>query len=363
MTIYFSENLKALRKSRGLTQDDLANYLGVSFQAVSKWERNESYPDITILPEIADFFGVGLEELLGIDKAKKEQELDAYIEEYDHYLNDAEKQEELIERLIKEYPSDFRVKLRYMVTLFKKKDKETFDKINQLYDSIMSFCTDDSIRISAKNQLAHYYHSISYFNPELGITDKDVDKILDEMPSMEDGREFIRSYLNPQDSPACLEYSRDAVELEIYFLYHGLYHLVFFANRYDFPDEYLIEVLEKVVNLTEFCFDDGHYGRMWRNMFYLRWKLAEMYFNKNEAEKGYYNLEKLVKSAKRFDEMDRVTVMHSKMFDGREFDKNVLGSTYVATMQIKEKLSDEQFNIPDEYRNSERFKEILSILK
>ena len=58
MNIYFSENIKRLRKERELTQEALADFLGVSFQAVSKWERGESYPDIELLPTIADFFSV-----------------------------------------------------------------------------------------------------------------------------------------------------------------------------------------------------------------------------------------------------------------------------------------------------------------
>ncbi len=48
MNIYFGENLKKLRKSKNLTQDALADFLGMSFQAVSKWERGETYPDILI---------------------------------------------------------------------------------------------------------------------------------------------------------------------------------------------------------------------------------------------------------------------------------------------------------------------------
>lgn len=74
MTIYLGENLKNLRKARGITQEAFANYLGVSFQAVSKWERNGSYPDITMLPEIAEFFSVTLEELLDVNREEKERE-------------------------------------------------------------------------------------------------------------------------------------------------------------------------------------------------------------------------------------------------------------------------------------------------
>lgn len=56
MTIYLGENLKNLRKARGITQESFANYLGVSFQAVSKWERNDSYPDITMLLKLQNSF-------------------------------------------------------------------------------------------------------------------------------------------------------------------------------------------------------------------------------------------------------------------------------------------------------------------
>ena len=71
MNIYFNENIKRLRKERDLTQEGLSDYLGVSFQAVSKWERGESYPDIKMLPEIAAFFNVTIDELLGTDKTRR----------------------------------------------------------------------------------------------------------------------------------------------------------------------------------------------------------------------------------------------------------------------------------------------------
>ena len=67
-----SENIKKFRLERNLTQERLAAMLGVSAQAVSKWENNNSLPDITLLPAIADLFETtidALRELLHMDAA------------------------------------------------------------------------------------------------------------------------------------------------------------------------------------------------------------------------------------------------------------------------------------------------------
>jgi len=55
-----------LRKGNGITQSDLADYLGVSFQAVSKWENGTSMPDITLLPMLAEYFKVSVDQILGL---------------------------------------------------------------------------------------------------------------------------------------------------------------------------------------------------------------------------------------------------------------------------------------------------------
>mgnify|MGYP003549393428 CR=1 FL=1 len=54
--IYLPENLKKYRVLKDLTQEDVAEYLGITPQSVSKWERGESYPDITFLPALANIF-------------------------------------------------------------------------------------------------------------------------------------------------------------------------------------------------------------------------------------------------------------------------------------------------------------------
>ena len=65
MEILIGYNIKRIRLSRGLTQREMAERLSVSPQAVSKWERGKTYPDVTMLLPIADMFGVTLGELFG----------------------------------------------------------------------------------------------------------------------------------------------------------------------------------------------------------------------------------------------------------------------------------------------------------
>ena len=112
MTIYLSENIKRLRRERELTQETIAEFLGVSFQSVSNWERGESYPDITMLPEIAGFFKVSVDDLLGVNQAENEAEITKELEAYDN-LSDENLKQEIINKLREKFPNDFRVLLRF----------------------------------------------------------------------------------------------------------------------------------------------------------------------------------------------------------------------------------------------------------
>ncbi len=63
----FGENLKNVRKQRGVTQEELAEILGVSRQAISKWESGTSVPDVQLLLRIADFYNLTLDQLVRDD--------------------------------------------------------------------------------------------------------------------------------------------------------------------------------------------------------------------------------------------------------------------------------------------------------
>lgn len=64
--------ISALRRASGMTQEQLAQRLGISYQAVSKWENGLSCPDVLLLPDIAEIFGVSLDRLFGVETAPSE---------------------------------------------------------------------------------------------------------------------------------------------------------------------------------------------------------------------------------------------------------------------------------------------------
>ena len=71
--LYLPANLKKYRILKDLTQEDVAEFLGITAQSVSKWERGESYPDITFLPALANIFETSVDLLIGMDTIRAEE--------------------------------------------------------------------------------------------------------------------------------------------------------------------------------------------------------------------------------------------------------------------------------------------------
>lgn len=76
MKTTIGKTLRALRRKKQVSQERLAERLGVSFQAVSKWENDLCLPDVTLFPAIAEFFGVSTDVLFGIDRSATERRID-----------------------------------------------------------------------------------------------------------------------------------------------------------------------------------------------------------------------------------------------------------------------------------------------
>ena len=73
MPVNLGDKIRQLRKGKGISQEVLAQYLGVSFQAVSKWETGTTLPDVTLIPAIASFFGVSTDELFDYNRLEAER--------------------------------------------------------------------------------------------------------------------------------------------------------------------------------------------------------------------------------------------------------------------------------------------------
>jgi len=67
------EKIKILRKKANITQEKLADYLGITFQSISRWESGICYPDLELLPEIANYFKITTDELLGVGSINKQE--------------------------------------------------------------------------------------------------------------------------------------------------------------------------------------------------------------------------------------------------------------------------------------------------
>lgn len=108
MELKIGENIKRLRKAHDITQEDFANILGVSSQSVSRWEKGVCYPDMELLPSLAGYFKISVDELLGIgdlEKSRKYDEINATWKKNNerglHADNAA-----LMRRALKNYPND-----------------------------------------------------------------------------------------------------------------------------------------------------------------------------------------------------------------------------------------------------------------
>ncbi len=159
MTIKLGEKIKMLRKRDGRRQDDLANALGVTNQAVSRWEANKGYPDMEMIPAIANYFHVSIDELFGYDN-DRETRLSNYIAEIDRMLEadgkktaaELKRQEEFVGKALTEFPNEWRLQVRMASVLNERAtrgradnpDKAMLKRATELYEKARAN-TDDTV--------------------------------------------------------------------------------------------------------------------------------------------------------------------------------------------------------------------------
>ena len=155
MTVKIGTVIKSLRRNQKKTQDELATALGVTPQAISRWESENGYPDIELLPLIANFFSVSIDELLGYRKSEREEELTRIHLEI-NCLKEVGTIEERIsfarESLIR-FPGDDTIKEELAISLYflwsENHEENVLTEAEALFKSVMENSTDPDLRYDA----------------------------------------------------------------------------------------------------------------------------------------------------------------------------------------------------------------------
>ena len=163
MNIKIGAIIKKLRAENHITQETLAAALGVTPQAVSRWEAEGGYPDLELLPALADFFKVSTDELLGYKLSEREQEL-ADIKKEIERLDEVGSIEEclaLARNAFARYPNDSEIRLNLGICLHntwdETHDEGLLDEIESLYQSVVNECDDEDTRNNAIGSLIILY--------------------------------------------------------------------------------------------------------------------------------------------------------------------------------------------------------------
>ena len=186
------EKIRDLRKSKNMTQEDLAECLNVTISAVSQWEIGKTMPDITMIPIICNVFDVSSDKLLEIDLTKKNMEIENIRAEAGKYYTRGFVLEgkEILKQGLINFPNSYGIMCDYVHVLELERDllskedaKKNEEEIIRLGEKIVAECDDFSIRACTIQKLCMIYSDI-------GNEDRAIE-LANKMPSYPLSRESL----------------------------------------------------------------------------------------------------------------------------------------------------------------------------
>lgn len=362
MKLTIGKNLKRLRREKNITQDQLADILGVSYQSVSRWETGLCYPDIELLPTISDFFGVSVDKLIGVDKSIEQKKTEEYLESFQNAISQGNVYDciAIARKGVSEFPNNFVLLNKLMYALFIsgdedgnipewKENKEKYDtEIIALGERIMKYCPDQNIRLEATARLA--FHHCEMGRKTIGRA------IFETLPSMEYCKESnIWWGLNDNEK---LPYTRERIRKGYETMSAGIYSLLCYQQL---PDEELIKIYEKKVKIDELVHDG--------QMDYYNWGNARFYCNYAKALARLSRYDEALKKLK-------IAVQCAIKFDNRpdkyRFSSLLLGEITISRTDFEtdddrtfmEMMKDKWFASSDfdQIRHTEDFKKLVAQL-
>jgi transcriptional regulator with XRE-family HTH domain len=163
MNIKIGAIIKKLRAENHITQETLATAIGVTPQAISRWEAEGGYPDLELLPALADFFAVSTDELLGYKLSEREQELADIKKEMERLaeVGTIEERVAYARNAFAQYPNDCEIRDMLAVCLYfvweETPDEALFVEIENLLKTVVEECDDEDTRYDAINTLISMY--------------------------------------------------------------------------------------------------------------------------------------------------------------------------------------------------------------
>lgn len=172
--LQLGEKIRLLRKGKNISQEVFAGYLGVSFQAVSKWENGVTMPDVTLIPAIASFFGVSTDELFDFNLYENEKQVRAICDEaYKYRFSDTGRSESILRDGVRRFPGNEIILNNLLVVL---DIQERIDEVIGLCRSLIESAQDASVKYDACRILAENYK-------KLGKTDL-IPPVLENIPEI-----------------------------------------------------------------------------------------------------------------------------------------------------------------------------------
>jgi transcriptional regulator with XRE-family HTH domain len=359
------EIIKKLRKQKDMTQEQLAEYLNISPQAISRWEINSTLPDITLIPMLANIFDVTTDMLLGVDIDAKEKRIEAIVKEannhlFKHQYIDAEK---LLRTALKEYPNSYKLMDTLALTLYTNADYYNYKNGNEeeiitLSEKILAECTDDNLRYLSIQRLCKAYAS-------MGETEKAV-SFAKKMPNTTQ-RDMItetlkgtRKYNHIQTSIA---FSAFNVVNSIAMLMNGS-HAALDDGTEPYNSDERIALYHKIIDIINILIEKGSFGDFNNDLVRAHRKLTSLYVQKGDTAAALNHFRLAAKHAVLYDSMPPVNddsreEYTSLLFKGVKFPSIITGGpNYIMTESLLEKSRELDSVLPaselEEIRNELR---------
>jgi transcriptional regulator with XRE-family HTH domain len=249
--------IKRLRREKDITQEQLAEYLGITSRAISQWECDRTSPDISQIPALCHIFDVSSDVLLGIDIEKNNEEIKKYLTEATElgYQGKGTERTTLLREANKKFPRDYKIMQSLadsLVCEYSRKGIKEYDEVFDLCNRILAECTDSAIRYEAIETLGIAYDYAGKKDEML--------KLADEMPRTHFSYENFMMYRWKGDA--------DFEEFQGYlaFLIYHTAEMIELAvgqkhdnGEFIYPLEDRIGLWKTEVGFLELLFPDGDY--------------------------------------------------------------------------------------------------------